>query len=150
MHIYFLLWLLYIEEIWNGLKIFCSRFPPSVMKDVSLYMEFWYQLALNYANMYWIPRQYPVRIIYSWSSVTTGGNLKLTLFILDKKKIAVAIEYFNKTQNNRHSENCKHFNSLRLVKSKRKELKCLRFSECLLFCVLLLYWIALSVLNCSP
>ena len=27
--------------------------------------------------------------------------------------IAVAIEYFNKTQNNGHSENCKHFNSLR-------------------------------------
>jgi hypothetical protein len=28
-------------------------------------------------------------------------------------KIAVAIEYFNKTQNNRHSENCKYFHSLR-------------------------------------
>jgi streptogramin lyase len=27
--------------------------------------------------------------------------------------IAVVIEYFNKTQNNRHCENCKHFNSLR-------------------------------------
>ena len=27
--------------------------------------------------------------------------------------LAVAIEYFNKTQNTRHSENCKHFNSLR-------------------------------------
>ena len=34
-------------------------------------------------------------------------------YIKVKLKIAVAIEYFNKTQNNRHSENCKHFNSLR-------------------------------------
>jgi hypothetical protein len=29
------------------------------------------------------------------------------------KKIAVAIEYFNKIQNNRHSENFKMFHSLR-------------------------------------
>ena len=32
-----------------------------------------------------------------------------TVTCLTRNKVAVAIEYFNKTQNNRHSENCKHF-----------------------------------------